>query len=395
MKTRILFVAIILFSILRLDAQSASKVSAGFFYESLRPYGDWIRLDNDVVVWHPNGFHAGWRPYMAGNWSWTDNGWYFDSDEPFGWATYHYGRWYYDDHYGWLWVPDDQWGPSWVEWRYNDDYIGWAPLPPYASFHLDLGIHFSIGWHSNYRYWNFVGYNHFCDRHVRSYLIDERRCEKIFNATRYRTNYYSDHNRIINGGIDRSFVERRGGYRIEPREIRTVENFNELSRNRSDRAGIVAYRPSEKEFGAAREFDNNSVRRGEAKTSLERDKIVFREKTLTDETRSGLPRTESSGVLERNISRSAARNLPARDAAVNIRRERESIGVKNQRESVRSQSYEKQQRSERPLASSSSQRPQSQERRVEQSRQSNQVPRSANSSRSVTPQRGKTERDRK
>lgn len=32
-------------------------------------------------------------------------GWTLFSDEPFGWATYHYGRWAWNFQVGWLWVP--------------------------------------------------------------------------------------------------------------------------------------------------------------------------------------------------------------------------------------------------------------------------------------------------
>lgn len=65
---------------------------------------------------------------------WTDGGWYWVSDEQWAWATYHYGRWVYDSYYGWVWTPDTEWAPSWVSWREGDGYVGWAPLPPGASF---------------------------------------------------------------------------------------------------------------------------------------------------------------------------------------------------------------------------------------------------------------------
>ena len=32
--------------------------------------------------------------------------------------------------------------------------------------------------------------------------------------TRYRTNYYYDRDQDINGGVDKSFIERKAGYRI-------------------------------------------------------------------------------------------------------------------------------------------------------------------------------------
>ena len=53
-----------------------------------------------------------------------------ETNEPFAWAVYHYGRWGYDEDYGWFWVPGDTWAPAWVQWRYSDDYVGWAPVGP-------------------------------------------------------------------------------------------------------------------------------------------------------------------------------------------------------------------------------------------------------------------------
>jgi hypothetical protein len=63
------------------------------------------------------------------------------SEEPFGWATFHYGRWTRLRNIGWIWVPGDEWAPAWVSWRKSNDYIGWAPLPPEARFDRRRGIH--------------------------------------------------------------------------------------------------------------------------------------------------------------------------------------------------------------------------------------------------------------
>ena len=163
---------------------------------------------------------------------------------------------------------------SWVEWRYDDDYIGWAPLPPYASFHIDLGIHFSIRWHSHHNYWNFVRYNRFYDRRVYNYYLDDRHCERIFERTKYRTNYYSDRDRIINGGIDRSFIERKGGYRISERNITSVDNYRDFERSREVRSDrVIAYRPSDREVENGRTIDKFDIKRGENRSTLEREKI--------------------------------------------------------------------------------------------------------------------------
>jgi hypothetical protein len=278
-KTILITAALLIIICLRLDAKPDLGVSFNFFYNSLRPYGEWVRLDNNIDVWRPHGIHSNWRPYSLGRWNWTDNGWYWDSDEPYGWATYHYGRWYNDDYYGWIWIPDYEWAPSWVEWRYDDDYIGWAPLPPYASFHMDFGIRFSMDWHSRHNYWNFVGYNRFCDRRMNNFLLDERRVERIFGRTKYRTNYYSDRDRIVNGGIDRSFIERKAGYRIAQRDISRVDNFRDFERSRSNRGDrIIDYRPSERDLENSR-TERFDIKRGESRSSLNRDKIeVFRDR---------------------------------------------------------------------------------------------------------------------
>src|SRR5437773_2233500 len=81
-----------------------------------------------------------WRPYTDGHWVYTDVGWTWVSEEPFGWATYHYGRWTRLRNIGWVWVPGDEWAPAWVSWRKNNDYVGWAPLPPEAQFDRRSGI---------------------------------------------------------------------------------------------------------------------------------------------------------------------------------------------------------------------------------------------------------------
>ena len=88
-----------------------------------------------------------WRPYRDGHWVWTDRGWYWDSNEPFGWATYHYGRWTRLRGTGWCWVPGRQWAPAWVSWRESSDHVGWAPLPPEVADDSQTRVG---GWVDNY-----------------------------------------------------------------------------------------------------------------------------------------------------------------------------------------------------------------------------------------------------
>lgn len=112
----------------------AQYVVAAEFREALSPYGRWQNHSRWGEVWIADHVASDWRPYTRGRWIYTDEwGWYWDvasEEADWGWVTYHYGRWVYDGELGWMWVPGEDWGPAWVDWRYGDDYVGWAPLPP-------------------------------------------------------------------------------------------------------------------------------------------------------------------------------------------------------------------------------------------------------------------------
>jgi hypothetical protein len=123
--------------------------SYSIFYGKLDPYGDWMETSDYGYVWQPHQAAQpnDWRPYINGHWVFTEAGWTWISDEPFGWATYHYGRWVRLRGIGWVWVLGDEWAPAWVSWRTSDDYVGWAPLPPEAQFDRQVGIQ---NWSDNY-----------------------------------------------------------------------------------------------------------------------------------------------------------------------------------------------------------------------------------------------------
>jgi hypothetical protein len=104
------------------------------FYEPLTPYGTWEAVPGYGRCWVPRNVDRNWRPYCNGNWERTDAGWYWQSDEPWAWATYHYGRWDLSPQFGWYWVPQTQWSPAWVSWHEGGGYVGWAPLQPSQRF---------------------------------------------------------------------------------------------------------------------------------------------------------------------------------------------------------------------------------------------------------------------
>lgn len=140
MKTLINSVAIGLVGSLSLGVFNASadlEVSASMrisataeFHAPLASHGAWIEVGSYGRCWRPASVAVGWRPYCYGHWVWTDCGWYWESDEPWAWACYHYGSWVVDSHHGWVWVPGIEWAPAWVSWRIGGGYCGWAPLAP-------------------------------------------------------------------------------------------------------------------------------------------------------------------------------------------------------------------------------------------------------------------------
>ena len=124
------------------DVSTNENASYDTFYSKLDPYGDWRETADYGYVFQPRAAEGSrkWRPYTNGRWVYTEAGWTWVSEEPFGWATYHYGRWTRLRNIGWVWVPGDEWAPAWVSWRKSDDYVGWAPLPPEATFDRRAGI---------------------------------------------------------------------------------------------------------------------------------------------------------------------------------------------------------------------------------------------------------------
>jgi hypothetical protein len=117
----------------RADLEVSTSVSIHAqddFYAPLSAHGAWIEVGSYGRCWRPASVAVEWRPYCEGHWVWTDCGWYWASDEPWGWACYHYGYWVRDPVQAWIWVPGVEWGPAWVSWRVGGGYIGWAPLPP-------------------------------------------------------------------------------------------------------------------------------------------------------------------------------------------------------------------------------------------------------------------------
>ncbi len=194
--------------------QIGSSVDLGFFYDDLAPYGNWIERPSYGWVWTPREVSNSWRPYRDGHWVWTDEGWTWISDEPYGWATYHYGRWYDDPEIGWSWVPDNEWAPSWVSFQQGADYVGWAPLPPGVNVSLSVGSGYG-----GYAYgiapedYLFVPERNFLAPRISGYYVSQDRIGPLYRQTRNFTNYRFNGGRVFNQGIPVERFQRYGKVR--------------------------------------------------------------------------------------------------------------------------------------------------------------------------------------
>ncbi|MBI3911675.1 MAG: FecR domain-containing protein [Armatimonadetes bacterium] len=131
----------------------------------LADYGTWLTVD-DVTYWQPR-VGSDWRPYSDGYW--TDIfgfGPTWIPYEPWGYTTFHYGRWYHRSGYGWLWCPRYIWAPSWVSWASYDDFLCWAPLDPWdRPAYARPYYRWHRGWFVDPLVWSYCPRNRFFRRH--------------------------------------------------------------------------------------------------------------------------------------------------------------------------------------------------------------------------------------
>ena len=208
--------------------EERSTASYGMFYEKLDPYGEWRETNDYGYVWQPREAESSrdWRPYTEGRWAYSDAGWTWISDEKFGWATYHYGRWVKLRRIGWVWVPGDEWAPAWVSWRTSKDYVGWAPLPPEARFDRRSGIH---NWADSYydigpEQYAFVSSNDFGAEHVRRSVVPAERNITIVIETSNVTRITFANTTIMNEGPNYEELRSRGPRQIERYRLRRQRN---------------------------------------------------------------------------------------------------------------------------------------------------------------------------
>jgi Family of unknown function (DUF6600) len=242
----------------------ALEADIDLFRQELSPYGEWFEHDRYGEVWRPTHVRRDWRPYYDdGHWAYSDEyGWMWISDEPWGWAPFHYGRWAFTRDDGWIWVPGRQWGPAWVTFRSGQDSIGWAPLPPEADWDPGFGFldddddYYDSDYYDNYygydRYygdndfglaemiWAFVRPEGFLEPDFHRYAYDRRDYPRIIHRTRDITNITVINNRVVNRSIEINNIEHVTRKKV--RRVR-VEEADRPDRIRRRGENIVLYKP--------------------------------------------------------------------------------------------------------------------------------------------------------
>jgi hypothetical protein len=95
-----------------------------------------------------------------------------------------------------------------------------------------LAYYYNYDYYVSYNHWNYVKYNHFCDQNVYNYYVAPKYKYRVHNRTKMRTNYSYYDGRVRNDGVDFDRIRERSGRNIERRNIVSVNDPNDLSREK-------------------------------------------------------------------------------------------------------------------------------------------------------------------
>jgi hypothetical protein len=87
-------------------APSTEQLATGYEYSELDRYGEWYDEPSYGRVWMPSYAYGGYDPFRYGHWQHYGMGRTWVSSVPWGFQTFHSGRWAYLNHLDrWCWVP--------------------------------------------------------------------------------------------------------------------------------------------------------------------------------------------------------------------------------------------------------------------------------------------------
>ncbi len=295
-------------------AHAGGAFSFSLFYNSLSPYGSWVPVNGYGYGWYPAQAGPGWQPYQDGQWAWSDQGWTWISAEPWGWATYHYGRWIYDSYYGWTWIPGTTWAPAYVSWYQSPGYVGWSPLPPDNNFFLEIGISFvdyDYGYNGGYYdgyYGGYDGYygghhgkhhkhkkghyydndyyapgkhcvfvpeDKFINRNAKLVKLDGEKNLTVMRNVKNVTNIKKENNKVYNYGPDKTGIERAVNGRLDPVKLVDSDLSTLRAGKNIDKNNYKVFRPGIEKKPDETPFNSgSSVMRGVKDTNINKDSRI-------------------------------------------------------------------------------------------------------------------------
>jgi hypothetical protein len=121
--------------------------------DELDNYGRWESSSEFGPLWYPARVAVDWAPFRNGRWGWTLHwGWTWVDEQPWGYATSHYGRWV-NWRGRWCWAPGavvvhrPVFAPALVTWVGSGNVqvgitiggrhappVAWYPLAPYENY---------------------------------------------------------------------------------------------------------------------------------------------------------------------------------------------------------------------------------------------------------------------
>lgn len=233
--------------------------SVDVFYDQLSPYGVWVEESRVGLVFIPDD--VGYIPYRRGHWAYTDFGMVWISSEPFGWATSHYGRWFFSSEFGrWVWVPDTHWGPAWVEWYEAEDTFGWVPLAP--------EILISYGYETPFDGWHYCPSGRLFDRNIARYYVPRERLRTLHAQARPVAQRAAFANRTIVFGPS---PERLQAHRVavQRQPIQRVAPARQLGRPTSTEAQRLTQRAQQRRPVVEQQNERRIQQRAEIRRVVE------------------------------------------------------------------------------------------------------------------------------
>jgi hypothetical protein len=229
-----------------------------YFQAHLTPYGQWIEVPGVGGAWVPAQANDPlWRPYMdAGHWEFTDAGWFWQSDYPWGDIAFHYGRWINNGFTGgrWAWVPAYDWAPSWVAWREGDGGLGWAPLPWGVEFRAGAGLFWhgaavtaNIDFGLGFDMFVFVGSDHFWGGDYRRFAFDHAHARDFFEHSHFHAGYRMEGGHLMAEGLGRDHMREITHHEIvehRATEMRRAEETHNIAKRTEEHREIASAHPN-------------------------------------------------------------------------------------------------------------------------------------------------------